>query len=121
MSSTTARPSVAAEIDQWLTRFDQALTSGDPAGAAELFAPESYWRDLVAFTWNIKTVEGRPGVKDMLEHTLGGTRPRGWRVTEEPAHALHHSSAVSLRQPLRSRRERPGRRRGGRRARRRGS
>jgi putative flavoprotein involved in K+ transport len=86
MSSTTAG-GVAAEVDQWLTRFDEALTTGDAAGAAELFATESFWRDLVAFTWNITTVEGRAGVKDMLEHTLARTKPRGWRVTGEPTSA----------------------------------
>jgi putative flavoprotein involved in K+ transport len=87
MSSTATRTPVAAEIDQWLTRFDEALTRGDAAGAADLFAPESFWRDLVAFTWNIKTVEGRAGVRDMLEHTLEQTRPRGWRVSGEPSRA----------------------------------
>ena len=87
MSSTATRTPVAAEIDQWLARFDEALARGDAAGAAELFAPESYWRDLVAFTWNIRTVEGPAGVKDMLEHTLAQTRPRGWRVAGEPTHA----------------------------------
>ena len=74
MSATAAAPSPAAtEVDQWLARFGEALEQGDAAGAADLFAAESYWRDLVAFTWNIKTVEGRDGVRDMLEHTLGAT------------------------------------------------
>jgi putative flavoprotein involved in K+ transport len=63
------------------------LTRGDSAGAAELFLEECLWRDLVAFTWNIKTVEGREGVREMLEHTLAHTRPRGWHATEEPAAA----------------------------------
>ena len=36
--------------------------AGDVAtAAAAMFATECYWRDLVAFTWNIKTVEGRDG------------------------------------------------------------
>ncbi len=87
MSSTATSTPVAAEVDQWLSRFDEALTLGDPAGAAELFAPESFWRDLVAFTWNIKTVEGPGGVRDMLEHTLAGAKPRGWRVAGEPTSA----------------------------------
>lgn len=77
--------STAAETDEWLSRFDQALERGDSAAAAELFGEESFWRDLVAFTWNIKTVEGRAGVRDLLEHTLVRTKPRGWRVTEEPS------------------------------------
>ena len=29
--------------------------------AVALFGDESYWRDLVAFTWNIKTAEGQAG------------------------------------------------------------
>ena len=66
MSATAARSPAATEVDQWLERFDAALEQGDAAGAAELFAEESYWRDLVAFTWNIKTVEGRAGIADML-------------------------------------------------------
>src|SRR3954451_19085320 len=83
----TAVQSAAAEVEQWLSRFDEALSEGDGASAAELFAEESYWRDLVSFTWNIKTVEGPAGVKDMLEHTLGHTQPRTWRATEPPAAA----------------------------------
>jgi len=86
MSSTTTSP-IAAEIDQWLTRFDQALTRGDAERIAELFAPESYWRDLVAFTWNLKTVERPEGVRDVLEHTLAHTRPGGWRMSDEPTEA----------------------------------
>jgi putative flavoprotein involved in K+ transport len=85
MSTATAPP--ATEVDQWLSRFDEALTQGDPAAASELFLDDSYWRDLVAFTWNLKTVEGPPGVRDLLEHTLAATRPSGWTTTEEPAEA----------------------------------
>ena len=83
----TAAQSVATEVDQWLARFEQALTEGDSAGAAELFGDESFWRDLVSFTWNLKTVEGPDEIRDMLEHTLGHTGPRGWRTTEPPAAA----------------------------------
>jgi putative flavoprotein involved in K+ transport len=82
MSTTAASP--ATEVDQWLSRFDEALSQGDAAAASELFLADSYWRDLVAFTWNLKTVEGPGGVRDMLEHTLGHTRPGGWTTTEEP-------------------------------------
>jgi len=82
--STTTAPSVAAEVDRWLLRFGQSLTEGDSAAAAALFGEDSFWRDLVAFTWNIKTVEGHAGVRDLLEHTLAHTKPRGWRTTGEP-------------------------------------
>ncbi|MEO8889404.1 MAG: NAD(P)/FAD-dependent oxidoreductase, partial [Jatrophihabitantaceae bacterium] len=46
-------------------------------------------RDLIAFTWNIKTAEGREQITAMLDATLAGIQPSGWRVTdgEEPAGA----------------------------------
>jgi putative flavoprotein involved in K+ transport len=83
MSSTQVRPAAAA-VDQWLSSFDEALTQADAGAAAQLFAADCFWRDLVAFTWNIKTVEGVDGVRDVLEHTLAHVRPSGWRTTEEP-------------------------------------
>src|SRR4029079_13480452 len=47
----------------------------------------SYWRDLVAFTWNLKTVEGQDGVADLVEHTAAQTGARGFRVTEPATEA----------------------------------
>jgi putative flavoprotein involved in K+ transport len=85
--STTALTPVAEQVKQWLARFDQALIQGETAAAAELFGEPSYWRDLVSFTWNIKTVEGRDGIKEMLDHTLTRTRPSAWHATEEPTEA----------------------------------
>jgi putative flavoprotein involved in K+ transport len=85
MTDIAVSPSAA--VDQWLASFDEALTAGDPAAAAQLFLEDSYWRDLVAFTWNIKTVEGRDGVEAMLGATLAGAKPRNWRVTEPPDEA----------------------------------
>ena len=72
-----------AEVERWLAAFQQALTAGDVEGAAALFAPDSFWRDLVSFTWNIVTVEGPDGVRDLLASTLGGVAPRGFTVAGE--------------------------------------
>ncbi|HWN32602.1 MAG TPA: NAD(P)/FAD-dependent oxidoreductase [Pseudonocardia sp.] len=74
----------AAAVHEWVASFERALTAGDIEGAAALFAAESYWRDLVAFSWNLTTVEGRAGVAELLRTTLGSTRPRGFAVTGEP-------------------------------------
>ena len=86
MTDTAVEPATT-EVEEWLARFDEALTAGDSAAASELFLDDSYWRDLVAFTWNLKTVEGPAGVKDMLDHTLAHTKPRNWATTEPPASA----------------------------------
>jgi putative flavoprotein involved in K+ transport len=77
----------ASAADAWLSAFQQALTARDAEAAAALFASESYWRDVVSFTWNIITAEGRAGVADLLRATLDQVDPVGFRVTEEPAEA----------------------------------
>lgn len=82
---TTTTP--GERVDRWLHDFETALTARDVRSAANLFATDSYWRDLVAFTWNIKTVEGRAGVADMLESCLDTVDPRGFTTTEEPTEA----------------------------------
>ena len=75
----------ASAASEWLTAFQKALMARDADAAAALFASESYWRDIVSFTWNITTVEGCAGVADLLRATLDAVDPVGFRVTEEPA------------------------------------
>ncbi|RWH72909.1 MAG: NAD(P)/FAD-dependent oxidoreductase [Mesorhizobium sp.] len=67
---------------RWLQQFDKALEEGDSSAAANLFAEDSYWRDLVTFTWTIKTMEGRDQVAAMLESVLGGVKPSSWQLIE---------------------------------------
>src|SRR5436190_19203523 len=83
----TGVQSVAAQVDEWLQGFETALAAGDSAAASEMFGEDGFWRDLVAFTWNIKTVEGPDGVRAMLEETLASAKPSDWRTTEEPTEA----------------------------------
>ncbi|WP_407529806.1 NAD(P)/FAD-dependent oxidoreductase [Methylobacterium oryzisoli] len=73
----------AARVEAVLKRLDAALQAGDVDEAVTLFAGQCYWRDLVAFTWNIKTVEGRDGVRDLLIHCLPHAQPRHWRLAED--------------------------------------
>ncbi|KQT83912.1 NAD(P)/FAD-dependent oxidoreductase [Aurantimonas sp. Leaf443] len=88
MSETLEKPVQTSDArrkaEAWLAEFEGALTSGDVVAAADLFAEVSFWRDLVAFTWNIRTVEGRAGVADMLSHVLDGVQPQNFRLAEEP-------------------------------------
>ena len=70
MTDTLERPGTEAasapdRADVWLAAFAQALATRDVERATGMFATDSYWRDLVAFTWNLKTVEGREGVRDL--------------------------------------------------------
>ncbi|MCW2690140.1 MAG: FAD-dependent oxidoreductase [Mycobacterium sp.] len=78
-------PTPQARIDAWLADFEAALAARDVDRAANKFMTDSFWRDLVAFTWNIKTVEGRDGIADMLGARLADTDPSGFRTREAPS------------------------------------
>lgn len=67
-------------VQTLLDTLGAALAAGRIDEAVNLFAEECYWRDLVAFTWNIKTVEGRDQVRDMLQAQLSTAKPSSWRV-----------------------------------------
>ncbi|MDX3659158.1 NAD(P)/FAD-dependent oxidoreductase [Streptomyces sp. ID05-26A] len=83
----TVEQTAQARVDAWLAEFEAALKARDVDAAAGLFATDSYWRDLVAFTWNIKTVEGREQVADLLSACLDGADPENFRTTETPTEA----------------------------------
>ena len=93
MTETAVQPA-AAEVDEWLSRFEERADRGRHRRRRRAVPDDSFWRDLVAFTWNIKTVEGPAGVKDMLDHTLAHTKPRGWHTTEPPTEADGHHRGV---------------------------
>ncbi|MEM6489009.1 MAG: NAD(P)/FAD-dependent oxidoreductase [Pseudomonadota bacterium] len=63
-----------------LDALDRTLAGGDVEAAVALFQEDCYWRDLVSFTWNIKTMEGKDAVRAMLDAQLAGTRPTGWAL-----------------------------------------
>jgi putative flavoprotein involved in K+ transport len=75
-------------VDDWVAAFQQALLDGDVGAVGDLFADDCYWRDLVAFTWNIATMQGRDEIAAMLNEVLSTVRPSNWRVDPRPSAAL---------------------------------
>lgn len=71
------------QVTNWLQDFEQALSSNNLNKAAELFKKDGFWRDLISFTWNIKTLEGQEEIKEMLSAVLENTEPHNWQLTEE--------------------------------------
>jgi putative flavoprotein involved in K+ transport len=79
MRDKASATAVATDV---LNRLGAALAAGDVPAALELFQADCYWRDLVAFTWNLKTLEGREQIGDMLRAQLGEARPENWRIAD---------------------------------------
>jgi putative flavoprotein involved in K+ transport len=76
-----------AQITQWLNDFGAAVTRGDFGTAVSMFGDDSYWRDLVSFTWNLKTAEGPQQIRAMLEATMPAARASNWTIQGEGSEA----------------------------------
>ncbi|MGV0745536.1 flavin-containing monooxygenase [Mycolicibacterium sp. XJ870] len=99
MTQTTVAPlatlSPQERVDAWLADFESALASRNIARVIDKFATDSFWRDLVAFTWNIKTVDGHDGIADMLTARLDDTDPSGFRTKETPTEEFDGDAVIT--------------------------
>ena len=60
---------IAIAAESWLAEFEAALGSDD--ALEKLFHADSYWRDALALSWTLQTVNGRDDIlKTSLDHTL---------------------------------------------------
>ena len=71
------------QVSDWLSDFGAALAKSDISGALEMFDDDSYWRDLVSFTWNINTSEGKDAIEEMLDATLSHAQPSAFAIDGE--------------------------------------
>jgi putative flavoprotein involved in K+ transport len=77
--------SATAEVQGVLDTFGTALEHGDIEAVTACFQDDCYWRDLVTFTWNVHTCEGKDQIAAMLGAQLATTKPTNWRIAEGEA------------------------------------
>ena len=70
------------QVSGALARLGDALERGDVEAAVACFQDGCYWRDLLSFTWNIRTMEGKGAIRAMLEAQLAAVAPSGLRLAE---------------------------------------
>lgn len=82
---TANTPSQRAQ--RWLDAFGAALASGQPDNVLSLFDADCYWRDLVSFTWNLRTQEGHGAIRDMLAARQAETAASNFQLEGEATEA----------------------------------
>ncbi|WP_198972891.1 flavin-containing monooxygenase [Xylophilus sp. ASV27] len=94
-TATAPTPETAehARVHALLERLNAALAARDTQAAAALFHADSFWRDLVLLTWNIKTLEGPAAMAAMLEQQLDGAAPV--RLALDPAEPVEAADGVT--------------------------
>jgi len=84
-------PNGQTALADWLRRFEGALAEPASADWRALFGEECWWRDLVAFTWNIVTLEGPDAIARMAAAQAGAIGAHGFAL-DDPALPLTDDS-----------------------------
>jgi len=77
MDGTLTNIPAKATAETWLSNFEAALASGNEASISALFARECHWRDILAFTWNLRTASGAASIAERIVPALARMAPRG--------------------------------------------
>jgi cation diffusion facilitator CzcD-associated flavoprotein CzcO len=71
---------ISITADNWLAQFENALSEPGGGLLETLFHPDSHWRDVLAFTWDFRTVTGADAVLSELKAHAGRAEPAGFRI-----------------------------------------
>jgi hypothetical protein len=71
---------IVVVVENWLGQFEHALTERDDVLLKRLFHPDSYWRDVLAFTWRIVTVKGADAILSELRIYGDRVRPAAFKI-----------------------------------------
>ncbi|KAH7888343.1 FAD/NAD(P)-binding domain-containing protein [Phlebopus sp. FC_14] len=58
----------------WFTSFSNTVHATDVPGIAALFTPDSSWKDVLALTWDLRTLVGKPAMTRMLDVRLASSQ-----------------------------------------------
>src|SRR5712691_11015379 len=90
--TSTARATSAA----WLGEFARALGQADAAAVDALFMEDAWWRDLLAFTGDLRTFRGGSAIRSALLSSVQAARSSGYRLTETRESDLLTSDGVAV-------------------------
>lgn len=83
MLDRTKDISVAAQ--GWLDAFERILGKSDPTTLAALFVADSFWRDVLALSWNLQTLAGREAIAQALAALAPKATPAKFEIAPNRA------------------------------------
>jgi cation diffusion facilitator CzcD-associated flavoprotein CzcO len=84
---------VSISAENWLAHFESALANPGDGCLKTLFHPDSYWRDVLALSWNLQTINGAEAILRELQGLSRSTQPRHFRIDPNRAAPRHVTRA----------------------------
>ena len=76
---------LSVAVENWLAQFEDALAKPDDGALKALFHPDSYWRDVLALSWTLQTVNGRDAILETLKSQAPEAAPSGFAIDPDRA------------------------------------
>jgi hypothetical protein len=89
---------ISISAENWLTQFESALAKPDQPLLTSLFHPDSYWRDMLALSWNIQTISGADAILNDLKAHADRAAPTGFHIDPDRAapHKVTRAGTTSI-------------------------
>lgn len=62
----TSPPNAWRVAQEWLSKLETILSSGDFSRLIEIFNEDSWWRDILALQWDFRSIHGREAIAGFL-------------------------------------------------------
>jgi cation diffusion facilitator CzcD-associated flavoprotein CzcO len=76
---------IALAAETWLAQFETALTAPGDGALEQLFHPDSFWRDALALSWNLQTLNGRDALQKALKACADRSGPAAFCIDPDRA------------------------------------
>ncbi|MES2194928.1 MAG: NAD(P)/FAD-dependent oxidoreductase [Pseudomonadota bacterium] len=76
---------LSVAVDNWLAQFEDALARPGDGALKALFHSDSYWRDVLALSWTLQTVNGRDAILETLKSQAPPAAPSGFAIDPDRA------------------------------------
>src|SRR5258707_7293267 len=76
---------VSITAENWLAQFETALAEPDDGLLKTLFHPDSHWRDVLALSWNLQTINGADAILAELKAHTPRAAPGAFQIDPDRA------------------------------------
>ncbi|KAJ5883573.1 uncharacterized protein N7473_010459 [Penicillium subrubescens] len=79
----SAEPDAGAVVQQWFTALEMALSRSASLDIASLFHEDSWWRDMLALDWDMRTLHSAAEISEFLSAHQSKARLSAFRIQEQ--------------------------------------
>lgn len=76
---------ISVSAQTWLDQFEFALGGSGPEALSPLFLADSFWRDVLALSWNLQTTAGRDAIIGEIGTCSPKAAPTGFKLADDRA------------------------------------